>query len=345
MRSPWYLNELPSLVLQRPLQLFGKSTEVKISNGIIPTPEMMLWVVTGMSVHQLIEICSPHSKPLLSAMEREVKGDHRASPTMVKLIRRIFESGDLVHLPAKASLTEILEALPHGPIWETLRLSLTQHQDTDFYAMLSRLADIELKWIAAQELWKSGVETDAFAMIEETLGNPEVQWAQHHISGQVALFLEILLQVLVTGERFSEQQTNSSPHPGERKSKVLALLKTGRKPMGHWLVKQQQAVSKTSMPGLSDVLMDKGRDVDDQRLKEWSRGRNLMPLKEARLILESLGDHVTVTEEMSRYRMARFLSFACDVCLAGIATKAPTWKDAQSMVEGRYRELYELAAP
>ncbi|NYE28231.1 hypothetical protein HDE78_001183 [Rhodanobacter sp. K2T2] len=136
MRGPWYLNELSSLVLRRPLLLFGKSTDIKISNGIIPTPEMMLWVVTGMSAPQLIEMGSPHSKPLYSAMEREVKGDHRASATTAKLIRQIFESANLVRVPAKASLMEVLEALPPGPIWETLRLSVAQHQDTDYYAML-----------------------------------------------------------------------------------------------------------------------------------------------------------------------------------------------------------------
>jgi hypothetical protein len=87
-----------------------------------------------------------------------------------------------------------------------------------------------------------------------------------------------------------------------------------------------------------------GTTLSHDLLKKWSCGQQLMPMKAAASVLEAVKGSVDLERERGLFAVARFLSFLCDLVIAGTRDEPPSWKAAQDQLRRRYTELYAEAA-
>lgn len=128
-------------------------------------------------------------------------------------------------------------------------------------------------------------------------------------------------------------------------SELLHLLSPGKKPIGHWLVRVQRAGGLENLKALSFLLLHKKIKrhnfyVSHDLLKKWSSGRQLMSGPAADAVLAAVSAHVNLEQEKALFATARFLSFLCDLVMAGTRGGSPSWDVAQAQVRTRYEEIF-----
>jgi hypothetical protein len=216
---------------------------------------------------------------------------------------------------------------------------MSEATGSDLYDYTQRLAELETLSDQVGDLFVQGSDSQANELLRQEIGQPELYWAQFKLPIRTILVLDVTLQVRAGIER---KRTPSSGKIGDSNaSPVLALMADGRKPMGHWLVQQEESIDCSSLDQLSGKL----GDIDRDRLADWSSERHLLGPKKASALLKKLGDAVDVDLEMRRYRNARFFSFLIDFVICATEGVPPEWSEAQAMVRNRYRELLGHAIP
>jgi hypothetical protein len=340
MRLPEHIKPFPSTPLQRPFKLFGSGFEVKLSSSLTMLPDTVVWAAAGMSLQQAIEACGPEYGRAMKALKRAAKGPGRLSSTTLANFRRLFFGAPaLAHLPRKPTQEELLSSIPSGNAWEILHDTMSEGAGSDLYDYVQRLAELEALSDRIRNLFVEGSESQANELLRQEIGHPELYWAQFRLPIQTIFVLDATLQVLAGVER---KRTPSSEKIGDSNaSPVLALMADGRKPLGHWLVQQEESIDCSSLDQLSGKL----GDIDRDRLADWSSERHLLGPKKASALLKKLGNAVDVDLEMRRYRNARFFSFLIDFVISATEGVPPEWPEAQAMVRNRYRELLEPAIP
>lgn len=339
MRLPEHIKPFPSAPLQRPFKLFGKGFEVKLSSSLTMLPDTVLWAAAGMSFQQAIEACDPEYGRALKALRRGVLGDTELSPTTLANFRRLFDSPILADVPRVPTQEELLSSFPSGSPWLALLNGMDEAAGGDLYDFVQRLAELEALPRRIHALSAQGSGTQWDELLRQAIGHPEPYWAPLKLPMQTVLVLDATLQVLAGVER---KQTFSSARVGDScTSPVLDLMADGKMPLGHWLVRQQQSTGCTSLHQLSGML----REIDLDRLKDWSSGRHLLTQGKASALLKELGEAVDADLEIRRYRNARFFSFLIEFVICSTEGQPPSWSEAQTMVRNRYRKLLGPAIP
>lgn len=286
---------------------------------------------------QLLEAMGPDYPWAMKAIWRAASGQNQLSGTTLANVMRLIPLGEWVELPENPTQEDLLASLPEGNAWQLLGQSMRAAAGSDLYDLVQRLAALEALCARFRELTDSGSPDEAEAMLRKLVGYPEHYWQKFRIAMTSMVVIDPMLQILVQGDpaymREHEAGVNA-PSP------VLALLDGGRRPLGHWLVRQQVAAGCTSLKQLSDQVY-----IDLDRLKDWSSGRHLLGPGKARALLDELSHRIDVQLEVRRYRNARFISFLIEFVMCSVEGSAPTWDSAQSMVRDRYRELLESAIP
>jgi hypothetical protein len=340
MRLPAHIKPYRSAPLQRPFKLFRRGFEVKLSSNFTMLPDTVLWAAAGMSLQQAIEACGgPEYGRAMKALKRAAMATHRLSATTLAMIRGLFDSPVLAHLPRKPTQEELLSSIPSDKAWAVLRATMREAAGSDLYDFVERLAELEALSDRIHTLFAQGSDSQANELLRQEIGHPEHYWAQFKLPILTIFVLDATLQVLAGVER---KQTPSSEMNGDSDaSPVLALMADGRKPLGHWLVRQEDSTGCSSLDQLSGKL----GDIDRDRLADWSSERHLLGPKKASALLKKLGDAVDVDLEMRRYRNARFFSFLIEFVICATEGVPPSWSEAQAMVRNRYRELLGHAIP
>lgn len=302
-------------------------------------PDTVLWAAAGMSLQQAIEAGGPEYGRAMKALKRAAMGTHTLSSTTLAIIRGLFDSPILAHLPRKPTQDELLSSIPSGKAWAVLRETMHEAAGSDLYDFVERLAELEALSDRIHNLFVQGSDSQANELLRLEIGHPEHYWTQFKLPIRTILVLDVTLQVLAGIER---KRTQSSEKFGDSDaSPVLALMAAGNKPLGHWLVRQKKSVDCRSLDQLSGKL----GNIDRDRLADWSSERHLLGPKKASALLKKLGDAVDVGLEMRRYRNARFFSFLIEFVMCAAEGVPPEWHEAQAMVRNRYRELLEHAIP
>jgi len=339
MRLPEHIKPFASTPLQRPFKLFGSGFEVKLSSSLTMLPDTVIWAAAGMSLQQAIEACGPEYGRAMKALKRAAMATNRLSSTTLAVVRGLFDSPVLAHLPRKPTQEELLSSIPTGKAWEILHNTMSEAAGSDLYDYVQRLAELEALSDRIRNLFVEGSESQAKELLRHEIGHPELYWAQFRLPIQTIFVLDATLQVLAGVER---KHAPSSERAGDScTSPVLALMADGRKPLGHWLVRQGDSTNGTSLRQLSRKL----GDIDLDRLKDWSSGDHLLSPSKALALLEKRGDAFDADLEIRRYRNARFFSFLIEFVICAAEGVPPKWPEAQAMVRNRYRELLEPAIP
>ena len=343
MRLPDYIKPLPSAPLRRPFQLFGKGFEVKLSSPLTMSPEIVLWIATGMSFQQAFEAVSPDHGRAMKDFRRVLECKNKLSSTTVGRIRQTL----LPRVQTSLTQDEILSLLPTGLPWrvtsDAIRNSLgSDAAEWDLVDAIDRLAEMEALPEKARSLAAEGKTLEAEALIVQQIGHPEHYWAPLHIPIASSLIVDGALQV----NTYVEGKWASKLGEDFRSSYVspVRLLDASRKPLGHWLVRQQKLAGCNSLGKLSQRI-PANSNITIDRLKDWSAGRNLMPPGAARILVDALHSPAEAEAEITRYRHARWLSFLVEFVACAAEGEAPSWFEAQAMVERRYCDLLELAIP
>lgn len=333
--------------LERPLGLFGKTFRVHISTGLTLSPDTVLQVLFGIGLLQLMRTDQGRPDRTLNALLRAGTGRNKVSGTTRKLIEQqlgTFLSSEV--LDAVLQGNEPTTPPPWRSDWEVVQQGLGEPGEDDLYQLVARLARLDrLAW-SARQLADNGSPEDGMALLRSHIALPHEGWRQYNpnLSLAVAFLVDISLQTLAWLECRSvpEHPVDDAEVPA---SSLFALLAAGKKPIGHWLLRMQNSAACASLRDFSALMAGKGIKrhdyyVSHDLLKKWSSGRQLMPGKARDCVLEAVGGRVDAEREQRWFATARFLSFLCDLVIAGTREAPPSWAAAQEQISKRYGEVY-----
>lgn len=345
----------PPVALYRPLKFFGKSFKVHISTGLTLSPHTVLHSALDLSLMQLLrnyqhppdERFKDRPEQVIKDLLRAMTGRNKLSTTTQDGVKRLFSR----FIPDEA-----LEAAVQGkpspmPIpwqsdWEAVLQGLGGPGEGDISHLVQRLAQLDrLAWSA-----RGLPESEIVAFLEPHIGRPQECWQKYNprLSLAVAFLVDISLQTLVWME-----WTNMPEHPLDRsktpESRLLPFLAPEKKPLGHWLIRIQKSAGCANFAEFGSLMFRKGIkrhdfDLSHNLLKKWSSGQQLMPMKAAKSVLEAVKGRVDPERERGLFAVARFVSFLCDLIVAGTRDEPPTWAVAQGQIRGRYNDLYAAEA-
>lgn len=301
-------------------------------------PETILWAGSGMSLMQVTKVVNPSFVQVMQATVRAHAGQHKPSKRTLAKMLRLLPPQAIRSLPTDPSLADVLSVVPPGRQWESLAKVPLPAALCELRDLIERLNDLETTCTRIQELNAQGAMDQAERLLRRMVGYPEHYWQQYKLDVGSIFVIDPMLQALAYVDR--KHVGRSGDERGCIASPVLALMKDGRTPIGHWLVRLHESAGLRSLKQLSDHI-----DIDLDRLKDWSSGRHLLGPDKAADLLERLGRCVDANTEILRYRNARFFSFLIEFVICSTEGLCPTWIKAQMMVRDRYHELLELAIP
>ncbi|OOG58035.1 hypothetical protein [Polaromonas sp. C04] len=337
------LSCLPPVALERPLSLFGASFEVLISTGFTLSPHTVLQSALDKSFMQLGRGHPERPDRIIHDFWRGVTGKNVLSETTRIPIRRVL---------GKAFPADVLEAaldgqepppLPRQSDWQTMLAGLGE-PGYGVYPLVERLAHLDRVADSVWQLFEDGLPSEALALMEQHVGLPLQHWSQENPSlpPAVVLLVDISLQTLAWFEWQSALESaldKKEPRP----SRALPLLAPARKPVGNWLGRLERAAGCANLKELADLMLAKGIKRNDKYvsydlLKKWSSG--LMPPRVSWELLKVASGRVDAQREHGLLVVARFLTFLCDLVVAGTRGEARLWKATQGQIRSRYAELY-----
>jgi hypothetical protein len=345
------VSNIPPVTLYRPLKLFGATFKVHISTGLTLSPDTVLRSALDLSMLQLLRNFQPplgeqfkdRPEKVIKDLLRAATGTNKLSTTTQNGVKRFL--GRYVSMDILTAALQGIE--PPNPIpwqsdWESALKGLGEPGDDDVYRLVDKMARLDRTAWSASQL----PETDAVALLEKHIGRPHEIWRKYNpnLSLAVAFLIDTSLQTLIWMECNGDIK-NRANHFKAPESRVLSLLAPGKKPLGHWLLRLQTASSCANLTELSSLLLRNGVkrhsfDVSHDLLKKWSSGQQLMPRIAAENVLKALAGRVEFERERSLFAVSRFLSFLCDLVIAGTRDAQPTWKVAQEQIRERYAELF-----
>lgn len=336
----------PPVVLERPLKLFGKTFRVHTSTGLTLSPDTILQAAYGISLRQCGRSLDKQSDSLLNSLWRGATKKNKLSDTTSILIKQKFakfiapETLDKIIVGEEPESTE-----PWTSDWETL-LKVVQGDGVDCVRVLiERLANIDRAAYLAHKSHASGATiVESMKLLEEraAINSLYEVWQQSSLKLllPVAVLIDVSLQVLAWLELQGQKECSSE-------SQLLNLLVAGRKPIGHWLLQIQRSADCSNLDQLSARMASldltyRGKLISHDLLKKWSSGQQLMPNSAGECVIHTAGKYFDKKHLQESFAAARFLSFLCDLLIAGSCGEEPSWNVVQATLNERYEKLYEL---
>lgn len=342
--------------LFRPLKLFGRDFKVHISTSLTFSPDTVLRASVGLSGMQILRgyqdtegtrsIGNPAKS--LKDLLRAATGTNKISTTTIFGVKKTFgHLFDEQILDALLQGSEPSEPVPWRSDWEYFLQGLGDKQDDNLHDVVRRLCLLDRTAWSVRQL----PVDEAVALLRAHIEIPHERWRvlNPKLNLRVAYLVDCSLQTLAWMECSFNKKCNGDSLI-ESESLFLPLLKPEKKPLGHWILKLQTLSNSTSLAEFSSVLLKKGArrhsfSISHDLLKKWSSGQQLMPGKAAESVLIAMGERVDIDKEKELFAAARFLSFLCDLIVAGTSDEEPTWKSAQEQIFKRYRELLANSRP
>ena len=342
------ISAFPPISLERPLKLFGNTFKVHISTGLTLSPDTLLKSALGISLQQWLRSNDKDAHSALKNLMRGATGKNKLSGTTKWLIKQKLGTAY-----ASDVIDDLLDGRepshppPRESDWETLQRAMGEPGGDDMiYALVERFAFLDrLLWSVRQKREAGSVE-EGNALLLKHIGNPHESWAHYNpnLKPPVMFLVDISLQTLALMELRS-MLTQSNNLSDFSASQLLTYLAPGKKPIGHWLLRVQESASCSNFRELGDFMASRGVKrhsyyVSHDLLKKWSSGVQLMPYDACQCILKAFDGKLDADHHHGWFAIARFLSFLCDLVIAGTHEKPPSWAVAQDQIRSRYAEIY-----
>lgn len=337
------ISKFPPVSLVRPLKLFGKTFRVHTSTDLTFSPDTILRVSYGISIREFIRNEDIQYAQSLDALWRGATKKNKLSATTKTLIKQKFAKLFGAEVLDKIMVGEApLYSEPWTSDWETILRNVTSDDDDDAIRLLiERFSKIDRAAYSAYQLHDNGGPTEECMELLDrhvAVKNLFEVWQQSVLALMlpIAQLVDVGLQTLVWLEL--RNQPNSE-------SQLLDFLTAGKKPLGHWLVHIQQSANCSNLEQLSVrmarlELTHHNRLVSHDLLRKWSGGQQLMPNSAGECVLNSAGNSIDKKLWSNYFSAARFMSFLCDLLIAGSCDESSSWELVQSELFKRYKELY-----
>jgi hypothetical protein len=337
----------PPLQLARPLAMFGKGFQVHVSSALTLSLDTTLQAIFGMSQLTLIRNDFPQMHLTMKKLIYSGLRKHVPSAGTKRLITQTFEK--FINREALFAVLNGKEPppTPQESDWNTVLRGMGGNEGEFFFDVATHLAAFDAQLADVRRLALNNQPAEAKVQSGALLGDAEQAWQAINpcLSHKVMLLVEIALKTLVWIECKSHD-SNRSPLPVE--SKVAALLSPKRRPMGNWLAEVRVAYVCSNLSALSTKLFGvnakhHGRAVSYDLLKKWSSSKDtVMPPAAVTPVLSGVLIDERADLLKSRFYVARFLTFICDLTWAGTEGATPVWAQSQKQIESRYAQLYRL---
>jgi hypothetical protein len=331
--------------LPHPLELFGKNFRVHISTHFTFNPDTVSRAAADVSLDAGLRKAAPAAHQLLRKVAYVAAGKHKPSESTKRIIAKEFE-------PVVPSET-MLRALDGGDVpleprsdWDTVLQGLERGKDEFLKHLCRLLAACDAHALYVRALTKGGQTKQAVAYVDR-LFRPDIEaWVRFNPSLVLNLYVpvEVALKAIAWAEcRGPHPEAGPDPHT----SCLDSLLLPGRRPMGHWLAEVCAASGCRNLRQLETRLppqaMHHGRPISHDLLRKWSSCvKVVMPAAAMPPVIAAVRGKNWVDTLPSRFYVARFLTFLCDLLTAGTMGERPAWEDVQAQVRSRYAQAYRL---
>ena len=345
------MNAYAPVPLARPLSVFGPKFKVKVSTSFTLSPDTVLQAVLDTSFLTVIRAEAPGVYQSLKKLHYAEAGKHRPSEGTKKLIQK-----ELTLLNAPESIAAALngQQLPPSPPesqWKLVLKGINGGETNFLHDIAHSLAAWDNEALKIRGLTRAGAKEQAHACTEALLRTSLPSWEALNPrlleAPRILILLESSLQTLAKLMCAVNMPTMDLP---SRESQITQLLDAGRRPLGHWLHEVTRASDCESIPELAQCLLRAGarhhdRAISPDLLKKWSSSKNVaMPQTALKPVLRGVRHQERARTLESRYYVARFLAFLCDLAWAGIPGETPVWSDIQAQLKSGYAQVYRREA-
>jgi hypothetical protein len=329
------------------MELFGDGFKVHLSTAVTFNPDTLARAVLDTGLAAVIRDGLPLYYHSLRKLLYIAGGKHTPTATTKTVLMQQFER--VLH---REDLERALngENAPADPTsdWAAVVQGLQGEGDALLHvASCLAACDAHVLEFVGPLALQSGREV-ADAHLNALFGGERAAWQalNPRLLMQVFLLVEVALKTLAWLECRLE------PGPagrGLQHSAVDRLLAPDRKPIGNWLYEVCDASGCRDLGKLSEELLRRGslhlkRPISHGLLRRWaSSSSGVMPRVAVSPVLAGVGLQKQVDRLRSRYYVARFFTFLCDLLRAAtVGEPRPSWEEVQAQVRSRYAQAYRL---
>lgn len=337
--------------LARPMSVFGAKFKVRVSTSFTLSLDTVLQAVMDTSLLTFLRTEVPGIYQSFKKLLYAEAGKHRLSEGTKKLIQHELKLLNAPDTIAAALNGQQLPPSPPESHWKLVLQGMKGGESNFVRDIANSLAAWDGEALKIWELSRAGDMEQAHARTEALLRTSLPSWEALNPrlleSPRILILVESSLQTLTKLMCGVNMPTMDLP---SRESQITQLLDAGRRPLGHWLHEVTRASDCESLPELAQCLLRAGarhhdRAISPDLLKKWSSSKNIaMPQTALKSILRGVRNQELAKTLESRYYVARFLTFLCDLAWAGIPGEAPVWSDIQAQLKSWYALVYRREA-
>lgn len=301
----------------RPFGPYGRMLNLTPAISKAPDPEFLVRLLTGHASHQAYIRHEAGSQ--YKNFENLIRGRHKASPTTKLVLARALgiSMEDIEKLDGSA---------PDGPLIPAI-LAMFQIVEGLPMRVTSGVLDREVPCTGCGKNLLGDIE-DWWSKHAPGMGRAEYHFAERLLNAVIgAGLIEYFVALLQERTELSLDRLAVLAHPSHH-------------PIGSWLAEAQMAMSCDSLAALAAAMQlnsDVGDTFSHGRLKKWSAGQDVMPLKAGAAIAEACGQ---AKSRMRRLIAARTIALVTDFVAASLPGTADVGrKGAQEVVYARLGEL------
>lgn len=336
--------EVMRFALARPLGVFGEAFEVELSTSVTLSPATLLRAAIGKSLQTLLR---ERGKLLpIRQFQYGLLGRHQLSSTTLASVQQA-----LGPTAARRISHPDLEAASIHSAGQSQWICLTQAwapvaRDNPLDVAAAEFAELDKLVDASAALAAAGEREAAEEMFGRRFDRTMPEWRLlcPHLALQACFLLDSSLLVLARVEAVA---ASVSAETQGLTFGVPSLLAPPSKPIGNWLRELASTAKCANNRELADLLARNGMchrgglPIAHDTLKAWAAMRPgmLMTLKACNSLLGLIGDPQEAGRLRSRFALARFLAFLCDLLRSSVGPGSPPWADAQTMLMTRFQQI------
>lgn len=348
-RSPFAMSRFPPMKLERPLAVFGRNFKVELSTELTLGVDTVARAAVGKSFQTLMR---EQNLALPFRQFRDgLMGRHRLSATTKETIRLKFGSagGPMVAALDGGQVPSEFKS-PSDWALVTATWGDLNGSDKPLDILVQCLIELDGFAEAVRNCLETGSRDSADKMLSDRYGESMSEWRAlcPDLSMKAFLIIESSLLALAAMDRTT---TALEPPPSIEASVVVGYLSSNAKPIGHWLrdlIAYKKLATNRELAALlytEKITHWSDRLIKLDTLKGWSAMKPgmLMSLEACQALLKLVKNPADSGRYLSRFTLARFLGFLCDLLRSSVVGREINWHEAQSILCARYLQIGQAA--
>jgi hypothetical protein len=338
------------LKLYSPLRAFGTSFKVRLSGRLVLSPWTVLEASSGLSLPGALKKAAGEraGRDFVDALS----GRRHLSTTSIAAVARAFGPADEA---AVASVLKNKRPPPEVDVlgdWDLVLHRLPPLPETDPLLVFSRcLAQFERlsplhPTRKGEATVSAGVDTLTQLFPDSVSSLDDFPPSTILLPGFVAVETALLALANAECTQFAVQHITEPTDIG-----LLRLLRSDRKPIGHWLQDVCDTLGCRNFVELANLLLRsgaklRGKAISHDSLKGWAslKAGMLMSWAASGAVLSKVVEEDTLSWLRARFALARFLTFLADLMRSSTTAEPATFPQAQELLYRRYRVHLHRAA-